>query len=94
MAKAQTTYSILSDEEKARRIARATECVKAEKAAKEAGFTGERGKGYWKAVHAFCEAHGIAYPEKGAAKPRTSKPKARKQVAKKKTAKRAGKGRR
>jgi uncharacterized protein YdbL (DUF1318 family) len=79
MAKAKTTYSILSDEEKARRIARASACVKAEKAAKEAGFSGEPGKGYWKAVRAYCEAKGITYPvRKAKAKSAKKATKARK----------------
>ena len=62
MAKAKTTYSILSDAEKARRIERASACLKAEKAAKEAGFKGAPGKGYWKAVRKYCETNGIKYP--------------------------------
>jgi hypothetical protein len=70
MAKAKTSYSILSAEQKQARLQRAKDCVKAEKAAKEAGFKGEPGRGYWKAVHAFCTKKGIPYPEAKTRKPR------------------------
>lgn len=40
----------------------------AQKEAIAAGFTHEPGKGYWKALHAYCDAHKIKTPATRAAK--------------------------
>ena len=50
----------------------------AEKKAVDAGFKREKGKGYWKAVHAFCDANGIKLPTTRKAK---AEPKVKVKVA-------------
>lgn len=52
----------LTNEERERRAARTKTCAKIARKATEAGFKHPGGRGYWTALRAWCEEHGIKYP--------------------------------